>query len=45
MGHNSLTVTIHVLQGRNSAGGVDNTPDTVAKTYALKLYHDACILV
>jgi len=40
-------VTLHVLQTNSQqlAGGDDNTPDTVTKTYALKLYHDAYTLV
>jgi len=39
-------VTLHVLQTQKQklAGG-DNTPDTVTKTYALKLYHDAYTLM
>jgi len=40
-------VTLHVLQTNSQklAGGDDNTSDTVTKTYALKLYHDAYPLV
>jgi len=40
-------VTLHVLQTNSQkvAGDDDNTPDTVTKTYALKLYHDAYTLI
>ena len=41
-GHNSLSDTTRATK---KLVGDDNTPDTVTKTYALKLYHDAYTLM